>query len=390
MAQKELSAVEVDKAVSHQHEFNGTVALKKIFGQTRRVYPAHFIYLDDSGEWPSGEEGFLSWYDARENDPKRTEYRMYYSSTDSFALASAGDTLFLALRPDGRILVIFAEKNSTIDNQIRWLFGLEENVGPGYSIKSDFDKESSRLNFASTYILEQMGITIEDNGDRYLDLIIKEFDGKFPKTRVFSEFARATLDLDAQGNPDDLLFNWMEREELLFRTLEKHLITERLRIGFEDDIEGFIGFSLSVQNRRKSRVGQALENHVECLLLTRGISYDRSKITENRSKPDFIFPSIDAYHNHNFNADDLTMLGAKTTCKDRWRQVLPEAERIPHKHLITMEAAISENQTDEMIYNNVQLVLPRRLHGTYNKKQQTWLMKVGEFFELVKERQNKQ
>lgn len=387
VAQKELSAVEVDKAISNQHEFNGAVSLKKIFGATRKNYPAQFIYLNDSDDWPIGEDGFLTWYDARENDPKRSEYRMYYSTTDAFSRASAGDTLFLALRPDGRILAIFTEKDSTIENQIRWLFGLEERAGSDYSVREDFDKEYNRLDFASTYILEQMGITIEEDGEQYMDLIIEQFDGIFPKTKVFSEFARSTVKMDPGGNPDELILRWMEREESLFRTLEKHLIKERLKTGFEDDVDSFISFSLSVQNRRKSRVGQALENHVECLLLSKGIQYDRTKVTENKSKPDFIFPSIDAYHNPGFSVERLTMLGAKTTCKDRWRQVLPEAERITNKHLLTLEAAISENQTSEMIHNNLQLVVPRRLHQTFSTKQQAWLMDVSGFFELVEERQ---
>ncbi|MFN2369176.1 MAG: type II restriction endonuclease [Desulfurivibrionaceae bacterium] len=46
---------------------------------------------------------------------------------------------------------------------------------------------------------------------------------------------------------------WMEREEILFRTMEKHLIGERLSQGFDGDVDSFISFSLSVQNRRKSR-----------------------------------------------------------------------------------------------------------------------------------------
>lgn len=387
VAQKELSAVEVDKAISNQHEFNGAVSLKKIFGATRKVYPAHFIYLNDTDGWPNGEDGFLTWYDARENDPKRSEYRMYYSTTEAFSRASTGDTLFLALRPDERILAIFTEKDSTIENQIRWLFGLDERAGSDYSVRADFDSEDNRLDYASTYILEQMGITIEEEGEPYLDLILEKFDGIFPKTKVFSEFARSTVKMEPVGNLDELILNWMEREELLFRTLEKYLIRERLKTGFEDDVDAFISFSLSVQNRRKSRAGNALENHVECLLQNRGLQYDRTKITENKSKPDFIFPSISAYHNPDFSTELLTMLGAKTTCKDRWRQVLPEAERIKHKHLITMEAAISENQTDEMIYNKVQLVVPRRLHQTFNAKQQAWLMDVNGFFELVEERQ---
>ncbi len=52
------------------------------------------------------------------------------------------------------------------------------------------------------------------------------------------------------------------------------------------------------------------------------------------------------------------MLGVKSTCKDRWRQVLSEAARIPDKCLLTVEPGISENQTNEMQANRLQLVLP--------------------------------
>jgi len=83
----------------------------------------------------------------------------------------------------------------------------------------------------------------------------------------------------------------------------------------------------------------------------------------------------------------LTMLGVKTTCKDRWRQVLAEANRIEHKHLLTFEAAISTNQTDEMHTKNLQLVIPRRLHESYTENQRTWLMDVSSFISLVQERQ---
>ena len=78
------------------------------------------------------------------------------------------------------------------------------------------------------------------------------------------------------------------------------------------------------------------------------------------------------------------MLGAKSTCKDRWRQILNEADRIPHKHLLTLEPSISENQTAEMQDENIQLVLPQGLHNTYTQKQQQWLMDVGGFLDWVK------
>ncbi len=78
------------------------------------------------------------------------------------------------------------------------------------------------------------------------------------------------------------------------------------------------------------------------------------------------------------------MLGAKTTCKDRWRQVLSEADRITQKHLATLEPGISTNQTREMIASNLQLVLPENIHVTYTPEQQNWLMAVRDFIKFVR------
>ena len=60
----------------------------------------------------------------------------------------------------------------------------------------------------------------------------------------------------------------------------------------------------------------------------------------------------------------LVMLGVKSTSKDRWRQVLTEADRIPQKHLCTLEAGISAKQTDEMQRQQLTLVVPTGLHAT--------------------------
>lgn len=79
----------------------------------------------------------------------------------------------------------------------------------------------------------------------------------------------------------------------------------------------------------------------------------------------------------------------KSTCKDRWRQVLAEAGRIERKHQLTLEAAISINQTDEMQAKNLQLVLPRSLHDTYSITQQAWLIDVSGFNALVREREKR-
>ena len=81
------------------------------------------------------------------------------------------------------------------------------------------------------------------------------------------------------------------------------------------------------------------------------------------------------------------MLGVKSTCKDRWRQVLAEAARIEQKHLLTLEPGISRNQTSEMEAQLLRLVVPTDLHPTFDKAQQSWLMSIRDFIILVKSRQ---
>jgi hypothetical protein len=153
------------------------------------------------------------------------------------------------------------------------------------------------------------------------------------------------------------------------------------------DVEGFIKFSLSVQNRRKSRAGSALENHLATIFKLNGLKFERGAKTENNNKPDFLFPGAREHGLLEFPANNLIMLGAKSTCKDRWRQVLSEANRIETKHLLTLEPGISENQTNEMKIKRLQLVLPKQLHETFKQSQRNALMTLTEFVELARSRQ---
>jgi hypothetical protein len=183
----------------------------------------------------------------------------------------------------------------------------------------------------------------------------------------------------------------MEREEQLFRRLERRMVAERISQGFMlhdgADVDGFVSSSLCVQNRRKARVGAALENHIAAVLEANEIRFAHGVETENRNKPDFLFPGQAEYRDVAFPAVRLTMLGSKSTVKDRWRQVLSEAVRIEQKHLLTLEPGVSENQTNEMRAKNLQLVVPVKLQQTYRPTQQAWLMHFSEFIGIVGSRQ---
>ena len=386
---KRLTLVETITERSNQHEIQGTRPLRSLLGEDdRRNIPTRFIWLSNEQDALS-EDGFMSWSDVRKGKPRAAEFHLYYSGNVVTERMQEGDQLFLALQRDGALLVIVTPPASTIQNQLLWLFSLPEQPDPVFSLQKIDEKHSVELGFATRYILEELGIEPEEPEAARLDGMIEKFGLAFPTTRIFSDFARASLpEVSAADDPDHALIEWMDREEQLFRRLERRIVADRIGSGFQApegiDVDGFLSFSLSVQNRRKSRVGLALENHLEALFSAQGISYQRGAETENRNKPDFLFPGGEQYRDPDFPADRLTMLGAKSTLKDRWRQVLSEAQRIEEKHILTLEPGISENQTGEMRAKHLQLVIPRRLHSTFRPGQREWVMTVADFLSVVR------
>lgn len=88
----------------------------------------------------------------------------------------------------------------------------------------------------------------------------------------------------------------------------------------------------------------------------------------------------------NFSIKNLCTLAAKTTCKDRWRQILNEANRLrdDNKYLCTMQQGITAAQMDEMQAEKVILVVPRQYHSAYPKDYRNRLWTLGRFVEFVK------
>ena len=110
-------------------------------------------------------------------------------------------------------------------------------------------------------------------------------------------------------------------------------------------------------------------------------------ITEDNKKPDFLFPNAECYHNLLFPADDLVVLGAKTTCKDRWRQVLTEADRVDAKYLFTLQQGISKNQLREMHDSHLTLVVPHQYISSFPQDYQSEISDLSGFIRMVKEKQ---
>ena len=187
-------------------------------------------------------------------------------------------------------------------------------------------------------------------------------------------------------NPDQKIIAWTNTEYALFRALEHARYGDIISRGFET-VDSFITMANVVLNRRKSRAGKSLEHHLSAIFDGNGILYSAQAVTEGRKKPDFLFPSEEAYHDNGFPTEKLISLAAKTTCKDRWRQVINEADRLRDrpKYLCTLQQGISPAQMDEMQSENVVLVVPKPYISSYPADRQDRIWTLSKFVNYIRE-----
>lgn len=384
---KRLSRVECDPSRSNQHELNGIKEMHKLFKEDMQ-YSATFLRLADFEEDILSTSGKVKWYDSRKKHPTRTEFRFYYESNPAISYADAGDTLAVILKSTNDVLFVTAPKDSQSEAELLALFKTQPTDRfQGF----DFSANNQEIGFNLRVILEDLGIETKANFNKdYLNLIEHRFgELAFPKTAEFSYFARELSGApETFASADEALISWWETEEAMFRQLEGAIIEQKLSAGFTN-ADDFLSFSQSIRQRRSSRAGHALEHHLAEIFCSKGLTFDREARTENKKRPDFLFPGEKEYHDSKFATSKLTMLGVKTTCKDRWRQVLSEADRIKSKHLFTLQPKISINQTTEMKSAQLKLVLPESIHKTYSTSQIGDLLTLEQFIEEVCQKEHR-
>lgn len=216
----------------------------------------------------------------------------------------------------------------------------------------------------------------------------------FPDTVAMAQLARDIVNRVNRYNDriisersDSVILKWVAAEYELFSSLEEKIYREIYTKPF-GSCRDLVEFSNKILNRRKSRAGKSLEHHLATIFKASHVNYEEQVITEGYKKPDFIFPDGISYHNFEFPADRLTMLGAKTTCKDRWRQVLNEADRIDEKHLFTLQKGVSKNQLQEMKDEHLTLVVPKENLTDFHPQYRDGIMCLADFIGMVRERQN--
>lgn len=390
VAHKQLVRVDLPKLGSNQHELNGVTALKEFFGYsepTRGKLSWHY-FADDQD--PIQDEGDFTFYDARAKTFEltgRSEWRFYYYG-DFLSFANIGDWFFLARTRSGSLFGLVFQKDSAWLRAAQALFGVQSS-NPAFDLMSRERLDNQELELLRRQILTELELEVTVPAcPSDEELMLEKYGRTFPTTKEMSALARSQVEVDMQ-KPDEVLVRWLDREEELFRALENVIISERLKSGFES-VDEFVAYSLSVQNRRKSRMGFALQNHLSEVFTQQRLQFTAQARTEGNNRPDFIFPGEEQYHDADYDETLLVMLGVKSTSKDRWRQVLAEADRIPRKHLCTLEAGISIKQTTEMQRQQLTLVIPDSLHETYTTDQRRTLLNVASFINVVRLKQKEE
>lgn len=277
-------------------------------------------------------------------------------------------------------------------------FSEEDYKGYVLSSDEDIDDFFAAFNLSPSETNQLIDVTGALKPDVKIEMLLKEFSNRFihfPDTRLMAQGARSCFnkaynirESALKNKPDEILLSWVDTEYRLFRCMEEKVYSDVVNKPF-GSIDAFVKMANEVLNRRKSRAGKSLEHHLADLFVHNELIFEEQAVTEDNKKPDFLFPNAECYHNLLFPVEDLIILGAKTTCKDRWRQVLTEADRVEVKYLFTLQQGISKNQLKEMKDSNLKLVVPHKYISSFPQEYQSEINDLCGFIKMVKNKQSR-
>ncbi len=367
-----------------------------------------FISANDSGETGGHQYGILISLSARkmffnEKDMKENHILKHSGEITWQNDFSTGCTFtWYESKKEIRITGFgrgFDLLNSECTGDLFVLIKINTKEYKGYIFDTDDDIQDFLEYFGLTPTETNRLIEVKDDEEnkekKAVDAFISSLKKDFPTTEEMACAARRIQyevymnRYMVKSDPDTILIKWIAEEFYMFKVLECVRYEKMIKTGFED-LEDFISVANQVLNRRKTRAGKSLEHHLAAIFDEHKIKYSSQSYTEGKKKPDFIFPSIEAYHDCTYPLEKLCSLSAKTTCKDRWRQILNEANRLKdeNKYLCTLQQGVSANQMDEMDAEKVILVVPKMYIGAYPKTKRDKIWTLSKFVEYIKETQS--
>jgi len=119
---------------------------------------------------------------------------------------------------------------------------------------------------------------------------------------------------------------------------------------------------LSASQQRKSRAGYSFEHQIEAMMAAGGVPFEKQVVMDaSRRRPDFVLPSLPHLKRTLEGAERGLILSAKTTLRERWKQVENEIGGGTDLFLATVDESIAATAIEAMAAMNIRLVVPESL-----------------------------
>jgi hypothetical protein len=174
----------------------------------------------------------------------------------------------------------------------------------------------------------------------------------------------------------------MELVQLILGSDPSAISVEQALMNIVTEFPRIDGILLSAAQTRKSRAGASFELHIERFLIDGGIPHEVQVVIDARKRPDFIIPSFAAYSDPLRERTGALVLSAKTTLRERWKQVHGEIKNCD-LYLATVDESIAENAIQDMARQGIFLVVPESLKqsDTTVYKSQSNVISFKSFFD---------
>lgn len=119
---------------------------------------------------------------------------------------------------------------------------------------------------------------------------------------------------------------------------------------------------LSASQQRKSRAGYSFEHQIEAMLTAAAVPFGKQVVMDaTKRRPDFVLPSLPHFKRPLDGAERGLILSAKTTLRERWKQVENEMGGGADLFLATVDENIAATAIEAMAAMNIRLVVPETL-----------------------------
>jgi hypothetical protein len=335
-------------------------------------------------------------YDARRHNPdRRPEWRLYYRAGGDVEhllteVVTTGDTLVLATPRSGPDLVMIVARAGTAwtgivtalfptDGASERLFALDGDV------LADAEDASPLM-----LVLEELGLTPASD-QPLLDWVLAQPElagglvglDSFPTTREVAGLAVRRLGAAVDGLPiDRRLMARLDTETEIFYAIESAIALPLFKAC--TTTAQYVDLAKSLTQRRASRRGRSFEIHLEDLFAEEALTFAPQASLPSGDRIDFLFPSVEDYLDDRVDDSLLFAANAKTTVRERWRQLAGEASRLSTMYLITLDPNLTERAVEQMVDAGVRLVIVDDVLRAFPRPIRDVAINVAEFVGLVR------